>query len=282
MIVASLLFALMGVCVKLGAEQFSTSELVLFRGLVATLLLAGWVIWRGASLRTKHWWVHLRRSGAGFVALVAYYFAISRIPLATAATLSYTSPLFLALLLAFRKKESHHRHTYLALAAGFLGVILLLQPTLAPDQWLGGVMGLLAGMASSVAFLNVRRLGELGEPEWRTVFYFSLFSTLACLPWVLADADFHKIDTRGAWLILGIGGFGAAAQVCMTIAYARGRTLATAILVYTTVVFASLFGILLWRETLPLLAWMGIGLIIAAGIAATLQGNSARRKPPEL
>jgi drug/metabolite transporter (DMT)-like permease len=282
MVAASLLFACMGVCVKLGSQAFSSAELVLARGAVATLLLGGYVAARRLPLATPQWRAHVHRGFAGFISLVAYFYAIGMIPLAAAVTLSYTSPLFLALLLAFWSREAVRRRLYAALAVGFAGIVMLLQPTLAREQWLGGALGLVAGIVASVAYLNVRRLGELGEPEWRTVFYFSLFSTLAALPWALffrsAAAD---IDARGWALLLGIGVFGAAAQLCMTAAYKRGRTLASASLSYTTVVFSSLFGAVLWNETLSPLAWAGIALVVAAGVAATVFSRAAPAAPAE-
>jgi drug/metabolite transporter (DMT)-like permease len=269
MVAASLLFACMGVCVKLGAAQFSAAELVFWRGFVATLLIGGYVLIRRLPLATLHARTHVVRGLAGFVSLVMYFYAIAMIPLAAAVTLNYTSPLFLALLLVLWAREPVRRGFHAVLAAGFVGVILLLQPTLAREQWLGAAFGLGSGIISSVAYLNVRRLGELGEPEWRTVFYFSALSAIGGLPWLLSAGPFHAIDLRGWLLLLGVGGFGVLAQLCMTAAYKRGKTLTSASLAYSTVVFSSVFAMLLWGETLSWLSWSGVALIVASGLAAT-------------
>jgi drug/metabolite transporter (DMT)-like permease len=269
MVAASLLFACMGVCVKLGAAQFSAAELVFWRGFVATLLIGGYVLIRRLPLATPHARTHVVRGLAGFVSLVMYFYAIAMIPLAAAVTLNYTSPLFLALLLVLWAREPVRRGFHVVLAAGFVGVILLLQPTLAREQWLGAAFGLGSGIISSVAYLNVRRLGELGEPEWRTVFYFSALSAIGGLPWLLSTGPFHAIDLRGWLLLLGVGGFGVLAQLCMTAAYKRGKTLTSASLAYSTVVFSSVFAMLLWDETLSWLSWSGVALIVASGLAAT-------------
>lgn len=269
MVAASLLFACMGVCVKLGAAQFSAAELVFWRGFVATLLIGGYVLIRRLPLATPHARTHVVRGLAGFVSLVMYFYAIAMIPLAAAVTLNYTSPLFLALLLVLWAREPVRRGFHAVLAAGFVGVILLLQPTLAREQWLGAAFGLGSGIISSVAYLNVRRLGELGEPEWRTVFYFSALSAIGGLPWLLSAGPFHAIDLRGWLLLLGVGGFGVLAQLCMTAAYKRGKTLTSASLAYSTVVFSSVFASLLWGETLSWLSWSGVALIVASGLAAT-------------
>jgi drug/metabolite transporter (DMT)-like permease len=259
----------MGVCVKLGSLQFSAAELVFWRGFIATLIIGGYVVVRRLSLATPHGRTHATRGLAGFVSLVMYFKAISLIPLAAAVTLNYTSPLFLALLLVVWLKEPVWRGLYAVLVIGFVGVILLLQPTLGREQWPGAVFGLGSGIIASIAYLNVRRLGELGEPEWRTVFYFSAMSALGGLPWMLVASPFHAIDPRGWLLLFGVGGFGALAQLCMTTAYARGKTLVSASLAYSTVVFSSTFGMLLWDENLPWSGWLGVALIIASGVLAT-------------
>ena len=270
MIAASLLFASMGVCVKLGSMQFSAAELVFWRGFIATLIIGSYVLARRLPLTTPHLRTHVTRGLAGFVSLVMYFYAISLIPLAAAVTLNYTSPLFLALLLVLWLKEPVRHGFYGTLTAGFAGVIFLLQPTLGSDQWLGALFGLGSGIIASIAYLNVRRLGELGEPEWRTVFYFSALSALGGLPWLLTASPFHAIDLRGWLLLLGVGGFGALAQLCMTAAYKRGKTLVSASLAYSTVIFSSAFGMLLWGETLPWTGWAGVVLIVASGLLATV------------
>jgi drug/metabolite transporter (DMT)-like permease len=279
MIAASLLFACMGVCVKLGSVQFSAAELVFYRGLVALLLLYAYVSIAGLSLATRHWRTHISRGLAGFISIVLYFQAISMIPLAMAVTLNYTSPLFLALLLVYWQRERISARLLLALAAGFVGVILLLRPSWHSEQLSGGLLGLASGITASIAYLNVRKLGELGEPEWRTVFYFSLIATLGGLPWILVgnwnDQPLHAIDAGGWLLLLGVGGFGSLAQLCMTRAYKHGKTMVSASLTYSTVVFASLFGIWLWDERLPLVAQLGVALILVSGILATAYSRAA-------
>ena len=84
----------------------------------------------------------------------------------------------------------------------------------------------------------------------------------------------HEFDGYRILRILGVGGFGALAQLAMTRAYKRGSTLVSASLAYSTVIFASLFGVLLWDEVLPLTAWLAIGLIVASGLLASAQSRA--------
>jgi drug/metabolite transporter (DMT)-like permease len=269
MIAASLFFACMGVCVKLAAEFFSTAEIVFFRSSISLLLMFALVCARGIPIATPHWRFQLWRSASGFVSLLLYFYAIAMLPLATAVTLAYTSPLFLTFYLAWFGKVRLRGGMLGALALGFVGVVLLLRPTFHAEQLLGGMIGLGSGMMAGLAYYNVKELGERGEVEERTVFYFALLSTVASGIWMTLF-EFHRISLQGGALLLGVAGFGTLAQLAMTRAYKRGRTLMAASLAYSTVIFASVFGMLLWQETLSFGAWSAIALIVASGVVATL------------
>lgn len=269
-ITASFFFACMGVCAKFGVSAFSTAELVFYRSFIAFLFIAGYVAVRRPPLRTPHLGIHVGQSLVGVGAVMMLFTALGSLPLATAMTLNYTSPIFLALMLALLAPEHMRFSLSMTLVAGFVGVLLLLQPTFAENQWTGALLGLGSGILGGWAFYNLRRLGQLNEPEWRTVFYFLLISSLAGLCWVVTSSGFRAFGLKDAAVLLGIGGFGIAGQICLTIAYKGGKTLMTANLSYSTVVFSCLFGILFWHEALPLLSWVGMALVIASGVVSSL------------
>jgi drug/metabolite transporter (DMT)-like permease len=266
MLLASLAFASMGVFIKLGSSQFSVAETVFYRSIVALVFMQLYVNRNGLSLKTPHWRAQLFRSGIGCIAMMTYFTAISLIHLDTAVMLNYTSPLFIALILRHWFREPATRYDSALLLMGFLGVALLLQPAWGSQPPAGLLTGLMAGFLFSLAGLGVRQLGKLGEAEWRTVYFFSLTCSLGGLVWVLAGSGFHAVDIRGFWLILGMGASGLVAQNAMTCAFKRGKTLLVANLQYTTVMFASLFGFLLWGEHLSLMAWVGAILIISSNV----------------
>lgn len=135
MIVAALLFALMGVFVKQGAQSFTPVELVFWRTLFGVLMLGIPARLHGQRFVTPHLKVHLIRGCAGYVALLLTFYAMAHLPLATAITLNYTSPMFLALLSVLWLKERFSGRMAAALALGFVGVTLLLRPAL------GGICG---------------------------------------------------------------------------------------------------------------------------------------------
>lgn len=268
MIAASFFFACMGVCVKLASAKYAAAEIVFYRSFINLLCVLLLVKVRGIPIRTPLWRLHLGRSVSGCVSLMLYFYAIGILPLASAVTLSYTSPLFLAIYLAMLGKARLHGGMVFALALGFAGVVLLLRPTFSADQMLGGMIGLASGMIAGLAYFNVKELGQRGEIEERTVFYFALVSTVVAMLW-LPLSEIHSVDLRGAVLLLGVGVFGTLAQLIMTRAYKRGNTLMSASLAYSTVIFASLFGMVFWQETLSAGAWSAIVLIVASGLVAS-------------
>jgi len=269
MIVASLLFAFMGVCVKLGSTQFTPGEIVFYRGGISVLMMGFAATIGRVSLLTPHWRMQLSRGAAGSLALMCYFFAIGILPLATAVTLNYTSPIFVALVLAIAFGERLRPAVLISVLTGFAGVVLLLRPSLQPEQWLGALAGLSSGMIASLAYVSVRELGRAGEPEVRTVFWFSVVTSLLSLGWALMG-DLHLPDARGAATMLGVGLFGGLAQLAMTRSYRFGRTVVSANLSYATVLFASLFGMLVWGEAVTAAGWMAMALIVGSGVMVSL------------
>ena len=270
MIVSCFLFACMGVCVKLASSGFSTGEIVFWRGAVSMAMMAGLALSQGVALRTPHWRMHLSRSLSGSTALVCYFFAIGALPLATAVTLNYTSPIFVALLLALVFREKLGWVGLLSIVVGFSGVVLLLRPTLTSDQWLGAIVGLSSGAIASVAYISLRELGRVGEPEVRTVFWFSVVTLLFGLAWSL-HAGPHVPNLQEFLILLGVGIFGGLAQLAMTRSYRYGHTLVSANLSYATVVFASLFGALLWDESMPWSSWLAVALIVSSAVMISVR-----------
>jgi drug/metabolite transporter (DMT)-like permease len=266
MLLAGVLFACMGVFVKLGAAHFTHVELVFYRSFFGLLLVYAILRRRQVNVTTAYWRTHLWRGLSGTVALALFFYCIAALPLATAVTLNYTAPLFLTILTMLVFKDKFHLPLTFSIGLGFCGVVLLLHPTLERDQLTIGLMGLTSGFLAGVAYLNVKQLGMMGEPATRTVFYFSLTAALGSGAWMLFFGEVHAIAPRGFAILLGLGATATLAQLAMTHAYRVGRTLVVGSLAYSTIIFASLFGMLLWGETLTAASWLGMAFIVASGV----------------
>lgn len=287
MLLASLLFATMGVCIKFASVHFNSFEIVCYRGMVGVVFLIGLTRLRGVSLRTQVPMMHVWRSVVGVISLTAWFYAIATLPLATAMTLNYMSSVWIATFLLGGALLMQGRNAplkqqgplFLAVLAGFGGVAMMLRPTLAQDQALGALVGLLSGIFAAFAYLQVTALSRLGEPESRTVFYFSIGAVLAgALGMVFTGVNAWHWPSA-LWL-LPIGLLAVLGQLCMTRAYASGATLVVANLQYSGIVFAGLYSLTVFGDRLPLIGWLGMGLIIVSGITATVLRTRAVPNAP--
>lgn len=273
MLIAGLFFALMGVLVKLASVRFSAPELVFYRSLFGLVSIYVVIVvttrqWL-KPLATHHAGSHAKRGLTGFFALVMYFYGLAHLPLPTAITLNYTSPLFLAAITAWWLGERHGHNLVAAVVIGFIGVVMLLQPGWGGQDLFPRLVGLMSGVFAALAYLNVRTLGRQDEPEWRIVFYFALVSTLGGAVW-MAGAGFVMPRLTDLPLLLAMGATATMGQLTMTRAYRLGNTMAVGAMAYSTVGFAALGGVFIFNDRLPVISWVGMLLIVTAGIVSVL------------
>jgi S-adenosylmethionine uptake transporter len=275
MILASLFFATMSVCIKYAAPHFNTFELVFYRGLIGMAFLAMLCKAQNVPLRTQIPMMHVWRSVIGVASLSAWFYAIAHLPLATAMTLNYMSGVWVAafliggtLVMGRVQDIGRQGPLVLTVIAGFSGVVMILRPTIEQNQLFAGVIGLLSGFGAALAYMQVAALGRLGEPESRTVFYFSVGTTVVGGVAILFTGASPWSWPAALWL-LPIGVLAALGQLSMTMAYTKGSTLVVANLQYSGIVFAALYGLFLFGDQIPWIGWAGMLLIVASGIAAT-------------
>lgn len=273
MLVAALFFSIMGAGIKLASAEYSVAEIIFYRNLIG-LVIMSFIMWiNRCSPRTPNWKMHLNRGIIGVTSMMLSFAAISMLPLATATTLNYTSSIWIAIMLAVA--PLFHRHQVkpdtrllIGIMVSFVGVVCLLQPTIRHNQLGGGFIGLLAGATAALAYMTVRELGYRGEPEMRTVFYFSAIGVVIAGVW-MGLLGFHA-HTKISILLLGVVGLSATlAQLALTRAYQFGNTLVSANFQYAGIIFATIFGIIIWGDHPNTLSWIGMLLIIISSIATT-------------
>jgi len=158
MLAASALFALMGALIKFSTQyDASLPQIVLFRGVPSVVLLLIW-----ARMQRLSMWL-------GF-------YALSQLPLGTATSLGYTSPLFIACWLIWAGDQRDAVRIF-CVALGFAGVIAVLRPDVAGTPWQAALAGLTSGALAAFAMMQLRAMGQAGEAEWRSVLIFSM------VPW---------------------------------------------------------------------------------------------------
>jgi len=293
MILSAFIFSTMAVCVKFAAVYFNNAELVFYRGVIGVVFMWFFAKARGTSLATQVLPMHVWRSVVGVVALSAWFYAIAHLPLATAMTLNYMSSVWIAAFLVggtlmfARAGERIQSQGPLvaAILASFAGVVMLLRPTIAQNQAFAGLIGLLSGLGAAFAYMQVMVLARMGEPEARTVFYFAVGTAIAgALGMALMGVS--PWDWQHALWLLPIGLLASLGQLCMTKAYSmstnHGGTLMAANLQYSGIIFSALYGLALFGDQIPLLGWVGMGLIMLSAVTATiLRARAAPNAPAE-
>lgn len=285
MIAGALAFTLMGAVIKLlAASSFGAFELVFWRGVVGILLMAAFLRWHRISPASGRFRMHASRSVVGTLAMFCWFYTLGPLSMGTAFTLNYTSPIFIALAVAAAAwwrgdRQPSRGLLYFAMAASFAGVLLILRPSIGQGQELAFAIGLLGALLTAVAYLQVRALGRAGEPEWRTVFWFSVVNCLLAALAATAFDGWSPVSPDDLPALLAIGVLAAIGQLCMTRAFGRGRTLLAANLQYSGVVFATMAGWVLFGESHDLLELAGIALIVASGVGASLVPQTAARSP---
>lgn len=293
MLFSSLMFATMGVCVKYASAHFNSSELVFYRGVLSIVFMASYAHMSGTSLRTRFPAMHAWRSVVGVMSLSAWFYAIVHLPLATAMTLNYMSSVWVAafmvggalLLGRSGRKGPSQGPLVLTIMASFAGVVLLLRPVLDQNQSFAGLIGLMSGLGAAFAYMQVMAIARMGEPEIRTVFYFSVGTAVAGALGMLFQGV-SPWDWQQALWLPPVGILASLGQLSMTRAYSmsahHGGTLMVANLQYSGIVFAALYSLILFGDNIPLMGWAGMALIILSAIAATvLRARAAPYAPAE-
>jgi drug/metabolite transporter (DMT)-like permease len=268
MLVAGFLFAAMGLFVKMASDHFGAAEIAFYRSFITLVVAFAVIQWQGGTVKTAFFQGHAIRGIVGGISLIGFFYAIGQLSLATALTLNYTSPIFLAIATVVVLGERFSAWLVVAVLVGFGGVALLLQPTFQEGKDGPAMIGLFSGVLASWAYLAVRTLGRMGEPDWRVVFYFGLTASVLCGIWQFVTARFTPLTAETWWMLAAVGISGTAAQVAMTRAWRVGNTLVVGSLSYSTLVFAAVFAFAAWGETLGAMEWAGMGVIVASGVMA--------------
>lgn len=268
-----LLMALLSAAVReLVNRDYPLSEVLLFRYLFASGFF--WIILLStaglAGLLTRRPFDHAIRSISGIVSLGLLYFALTRIPIADATAISYAAPIFITVLSIFLLGESIGLRRWLAVVAGFIGVLLIARP--GADTWDIGVMAA-AGSAFTGALVAIwlRKLSSSERSVTIGIFYNNLGS-LVCLAWVLLSG---WLTPRGDDLLLFLGfGLGCGMQQwLLTVSFRYAEASLLAPFEYLAMVFAALVGFLFWGEVPVLTTWIGAGVIAASGMVIFVRGQ---------
>lgn len=236
------------------------------------------------TVHTAHPWDHFIRSFVGATAVMAGIYSISHLNVGLAMTLNYTSPLFIGCFTVGILISQHKGINWKLLSTlllGFLGVVVMLSPTITPDEYFAAAVGIGAGFCTAVATTFVKRLGLMKEPELRILFYFVLIGTICGLTGTLFTGGFTMPTWTAAGAIAGFVVCSTCAQFFLTRAFSRGNLVLSGALQYTVILFSTLMGVFIFGDSVSAMVVIGMVMIVVAGILASIFTRQEKQKAIE-
>lgn len=285
MILASITFAFMGGFAKVLGESIPPLEVTFFRNIFGVAIIGVALLKKPTTKPGGKLWLLIFRGTIGFFALLAYFYDMAYIPLGEAVTYNKTSPIFLAFFAWIFLGERLHKSAILALVLGFLGIIFIAKP-------IGGtfdkydILGVFSGIGAALAYTSIRELKNYYDT--RTIaMSFMLAGTIGPIV-LMAISQFidipKELDVLLAkfqmpngieWFyIIMLGTLATASQLLMTKAYSLTKAGIVGTITYSQIVFAVIIGTLLGDKFPDIYTWIGILMVILAGILVSMPKKS--------
>ncbi len=276
-LMSSLFFALMAAVVKYLGD-IPTVEKIFFRNLIATVTAFIIVKKNGKSLAGNNIKLLLLRSSFGLLGIAAYFYALSQMKLSDAVILNKMSPFFVVVFASLFLKEKITKMQIAALITAAVGAVFVIRPGFDSNLF-PALIALLSSLFAGIAYTIVRELRKTDSAA-AVVFYFSLFSTIVMLPFILTGG--FVVPTGNDILALAaLGIFAAAGQLFMTNAYRHAEASELSIYTYANIVFSLFVGLLFFQEMPDLITITGGILIITAGYI-NYKSKKMKNLSPEL
>ncbi|WP_096017499.1 DMT family transporter [Campylobacter lanienae] len=281
MLIASMLFAGTGALSKLLSSELNSIEIVFFRNIIGLFLIILMIYKKPLHQIGGKFWLLAFRGIIGTIGLYAFFYNIAHIDLATAFTFSKTSPIFTALFAAFLFKERLSYLSWFAIFIGFIGILFIVEPTLgvSKDEYIG----LISGIGAAMAYTSIRGLRKHYDTRAIVLSFMICGSAMPLLSMIVGsfyykpNLDFlispFVMPSLNGWVMIVIMGLLATAfQIYLTKAYAASKKAGVVAAVgYSDVVFSMIFGLILGDPLPSSLAFLGIIMIIGAGVLVAYQ-----------
>lgn len=276
-------FSIQDLILKLLSGAYPLHQAMVLRSLTALPLLLLLVHREGglSTLFTPNTRTMILRGGVMFLAYTSYYLALAALPMATTVTLYFSAPLFITILSVVILKETVGPRRWVALFAGFAGVLIMVRPGGDLFDW-AALLPVIAGLAYAISMISARRLGSsetapalafwgnavflgaaivmsavLGSGAWESDAHPSLAFLLR--GWVMPTA----FDLM---LMMACGVIAAIGLTLLTQAYRVAESSVVTPFEYTGLVWSVVYGWIFWRDWPVLTDWIGIAIITGAGL----------------
>ncbi len=271
-VLSALSFTGMNTFVRL-AGDLPTMQKVFFRNFVAMIFALFAMLKAGDSFKPKKGSVKylLLRSAAGLAGIFGNFYALDKIELSDASMLNKMSPFFALVFSALFIKEKVKPKQAIAIAVAFIGSLFIIKPTFANTNLFASLAGFAGGMAAGGAYTCVRWLGIKGENGRLIVLFFSVFSCILTVPYLIFD--YHYMTAFQWFSLLMAGVFAAGGQFAITAAYTHAPSREISVYDYSQIIFAAIVGFFVFGDVPDLWSFVGYIIIISMAVWMFLYNN---------
>ena len=271
-IMSAFCFALMSFFVRM-AGDLPPIQKSFFRNFVAAIFAGIILMKNGVPFHCKkeNLGYMLGRSICGTIGILCNFYAVDHLVLADASMLNKMSPFFAVIFSYFLLKEKITVPQGLFVIGAFVGSLFVIKPTFRNMDLLPSLIGLCGGIGAGAAYTMVRKLGERGEKGPFIVFFFSTFSCVVTLPWLLFD--YHPMSLAQIGILLFAGLSAAGGQFSITAAYCYAPAREISVYDYSQIIFSAGLGFFFFEQIPDLLSWIGYAVICLMAVAMFLYNN---------
>lgn len=271
-IMSAFCFALMSFFVRM-AGDLPPIQKSFFRNFVAAIFAGIILMKNGVPFHCKkeNLGYMLGRSICGTIGILCNFYAVDHLVLADASMLNKMSPFFAVIFSYFLLKEKITVPQGLFVIGAFVGSLFVIKPTFSNMDLLPSLIGLCGGIGAGAAYTIVRKLGERGEKGPFIVFFFSTFSCVVTLPWLLFD--YHPMSLAQIGILLFAGLSAAGGQFSITAAYCYAPAREISVYDYSQIIFSAGLGFFFFEQIPDLLSWIGYAVICLMAVAMFLYNN---------
>lgn len=271
-IMSAFFFALMNLCVRLAGDIPSIQK-SFFRNFIAFLIAAVTIYRNGVrfSKRRENLRYLFYRSIVGTIGILGNYYAVDHLVLADASMLNKMSPFFAILFSIFILKEKVKPAQALIVLTAFAGSLFIIKPTMANVDMVPALIGFVGGMAAGAAYTYVRKLSICGEKGTFIVAFFSGFSCLVTLPFLIFD--FHPMTMAQLGILLLAGAAAAGGQFSITAAYSCAPAREISVYDYSQILFSAILGFIVFGQVPDIYSWIGYVIIISMAVVMFFYNN---------
>ena len=213
----------------------------------------------------------LIRSVCGTLGILCNYYAVDHLVLSDASMLNKMSPFFAVIFSCLVLKEKVNVPQALFVIGAFLGSLLVIKPTFSNMDLFPSVIGLLGGLGAGIAYTYVRKVTLHGEKGPFIVCFFSAFSCLVTLPFLIFDYHYMSLTQIGTLLAAGLAAAGG--QFTITAAYSCAPAKEISVYDYSQIIFSAGLGFFVFGQIPDLLSWIGYAVICAMAVGMFFYNN---------